>query len=93
MKDLATAKAFALPTTALRWRVTSDSNGLHVSYVTSAGTTAVAGTYAGPIQVSGGSVVRVRFSSGAGRDYRSSVRVLRSGTSSLRSIAVMPMSS
>jgi SpoIID/LytB domain protein len=93
MKDLATAKAFALPTTALRWRVTSDSNGLHVSYVTSAGTTAVAGTYAGPIQVSGGSVVRVRFSSGAGRDYRSSVRVLRSGTSSLRSIAVMPMES
>jgi SpoIID/LytB domain protein len=93
MKDLATAKTFSLPTTALRWRVTSDSNGLHVSYVTSAGTTSVAGTYAGPIQVSGGSVVRVRFSSRAGRDYRNAVRVLRSGTSSLRSIAVMPMES
>lgn len=93
MKDLATAKTFALPTTALRWRVTSDSSGLHVSYVTSAGTTSVAGTYAGPIQVSGGSVVRVRFSSGAGRDYRNAVRVLRNGTSSLLSLAVMPMES
>jgi SpoIID/LytB domain protein len=93
MKDLATAKTFALPTTALRWRVTSDSNGLHVSYVTSAGTTSVSGTYAGPIQVSGGTYVRVRFSSGFGKDYRSAVRVLRSGASSLRSIAVMPMES
>ncbi|HUR14129.1 MAG TPA: SpoIID/LytB domain-containing protein [Mycobacteriales bacterium] len=93
MKDLGSGRTFTLPTSALRWRVTSDGNGLHVSYVTSAGTTSVSGTYAGPIQVSGGSFVRVRFSSGQGRDYRNAVRVLRSGTSSLRSLAVMPMES
>jgi SpoIID/LytB domain protein len=93
MKDLATAKTFTLPTTALRWRVASDSAGLHVAYVDGSGTHGVSGTYAGPLQVSGGSFVRVRFSNGQGRDYRTSVRVLRSGTSSLRSVAVMPMES
>jgi SpoIID/LytB domain protein len=93
MKDLASGKAFALPTTALRWRVVSDSAGLHVAYVNSTGTHGISGAYQGPIQVSGGSFVRVRFSNGQGRDYRTSVRVLRTGTASLRSIAVMPMES
>jgi len=93
MRDLATATNIPVPTSALRWRVTSDSTGLHASYVTSAGTTAINKTYAGPIQVSGGTFVRVRYSSGFGKDYRVSVRVLRSGTAALKSIAVMPMES
>ena len=91
MKDLKTAATIAVPTTATRWIVTSDSAGLHVSYISSGVTHAVSGTYQGPIQVSGGSVVRVRTSSGFGKDYRTSVRVLRYSTASLRSIAVMPM--
>src|SRR5437899_947433 len=53
----------------------------------------VAEVYAGPLQVSGGTFVRVGFSTGQGKDYRNAVRVLRSGSSSLRSIAVMPMES
>ncbi|MDP9181969.1 MAG: SpoIID/LytB domain-containing protein [Actinomycetota bacterium] len=93
MRDLATATNIPLSTSVLYWRVTSNSSGLHVAYVNSTGTHPVAGTYAGPLQVSGGSFVRVRFSNGQGKDYRTSVRVLRSGTSSLRSIAVMPMES
>jgi SpoIID/LytB domain protein len=93
MRDLATSTTVPVPTSALRWRVTSNSSGLHVAYVTSAGTTSIAKTYAGPLQVSGTSLIRARFSDGSSRDYRNAIRVLRSGTSSLQSIAVMPMES
>jgi SpoIID/LytB domain protein len=93
MRDLATSTNVAVPTTALRWRVTSDSAGLHVAYVTSAGTTAIAKTYAGPLQVSGTSFIRARFSDGSSRDYRNAIRVIRTGTSTLMSAAVMPMES
>jgi SpoIID/LytB domain protein len=86
-------KKIAVPTTASTWRVTSDSAGLHVSYVTSGGTTKLAPTYAGPIEVYGTTFIRIRHSDGSSRDYRSRVRVQRSGTSSLTSIAIMPMES
>ncbi len=93
MRDLATGKDLAVPTTATLWRITSDSNGLHVSYVTSAGTTKLTPTYAGPLQVTGTTFIRVRFSDGSSRDYRNAVNVKRSGTASLASIAIMPMES
>lgn len=93
MKDLATGAGLPVPTSAQLWRVVSDSAGLHVQYDTSAGTTRLSGTYDGPIQVSGTTFVRVRLKDGTSRDYRTSVRVLRSGTSSLMSLAVMSMES
>ena len=92
MKNLATGGTVAMPTTAKLWRVVSTSSGLRAQYDTSAGTTTV-GTYEGPLQVSGTTFVRVRLKDGTSRDYRTSVRVLRSGTDSLLSIAVMSMES
>jgi peptidoglycan hydrolase-like amidase len=94
MKDLSTgATVSSLPTSALRWRVKSDSSGLRVQYDTSSGTTTLSRTYAGPLQVSGTTYIRVRASNGTSRDYRTSVRVLRYGSASLESIAVMSMES
>jgi SpoIID/LytB domain protein len=93
MRDLATSTNVPVPTSAQRWRVTSNSAGLHVAYVTSAGTTSIAKTYAGPLQVAGTSFIRARFSDGSSRDYRNNIRVLRSGSSSLQSIAIMSMES
>jgi len=92
MENLATGATLSMPTTATLWRVVSTSSGLRAQYDTSAGTTTV-GTFEGPLQVSGTTFVRVRLKDGTSRDYRTSVRVLRSGTSSLLSLAVMSMES
>lgn len=91
MKDLATGATVPVPTSAALWRVVSDSAGLHVQYDTSAGTTRLSRTYEGPLTVSGTTFIRARLKDGTSRDYRTSVRVLRSGTSSLMSLAVMSM--
>ncbi|HUR52376.1 MAG TPA: SpoIID/LytB domain-containing protein, partial [Mycobacteriales bacterium] len=93
LRDMVSGKNVAVPTTAKIWRVASTSTGLHVSYVTSTATVKIATTYAGPLQAGGTTFIRIRHSDGATRDYRNAVQVRRSGTSSLQSIAIMPMES
>jgi SpoIID/LytB domain protein len=93
MRDAASGKVLSLPTTARIWRVVADSAGLHVSYVTSAGTTKLATTYAGPLEVSGTTFIRLRRSDGTSRDYRNMVRIRRTGSNTIQSIAVMRMES
>lgn len=93
--DLATRTEQELPTGPTRWRVTVDSTGLHVQSLT--GTTwspyALGGgtTHGGPIRFSGPTFVRVAYPNGTSRDYRGGVQAVKTATTSLASVVVLPM--
>lgn len=93
--DLATGTRQTLPSGPTRWRVTVDSAGLHVQSLT--GTTwspyALGGgtTHGGPIRFGGPTFVRVDYANGTSRDYRGVVQAVKTGTTALSSVVVLPL--
>lgn len=92
--DLATNTKIPLTAQTTLWRVTVDSAGLHLSYITAAGTpSGLSKGYAGPLRLTGCTFVRAIMSDGSGRDYRNAIQVVKLSSTSLLSDAVMPMES
>ena len=94
--DLATGAKATLPAGPTRWRTTTDTAGLHLqSYsagwhpYTLGGTT----TFAGPIEFGGTSYVRLALPDGSSRDYRGSMRSVRTSATTVASINVLSMES
>lgn len=91
--DLASGTKVPLSTTPSRWRVTVDSAGYHLSSLSSAGWSAPGKAFTGPLQLQGPTFVRLAFPDGSSRDYRGAVRAVRTGTTTVQPLAVMPMES
>lgn len=102
--DLATGATEQLPSGPTRWRATVDSAGLHLQSLTgstwsayaigsgaSPATTTPPPAYAGPLQFSGPTFVRVAFPDGTSRDYRGSVRAVRTSATALQTLDVLSL--
>ncbi len=93
--DLTTGATAVLPAGPSRWRVVVDAAGLHLQART--GTTwapyALAGatTLPGPVRFGGPEVVRVAFANGTSRDYRGTVRAVRTSATALQTVVVLPL--
>ncbi|MCU1596095.1 MAG: hypothetical protein JWO12_3487, partial [Frankiales bacterium] len=94
--DLATGSVATLPAGPTRWRTTTDSAGLHLQSYSSGWTPFTLNgktTFAGPIQFGGASTVRLAFADGTSRDYRDSMRSVRTSATTVQSINVLSMES
>jgi SpoIID/LytB domain protein len=91
--DVATKAKITLSSTPTRWRVTVDSAGYHLSGLSGSTWTKLAPTWTGPLQLQGPTFVRLAFPGGVSRDYRGAIRSVRTGTTTVDSLAVMPMES
>ena len=94
--DTAANVTATLPAGPTRWRTTTDSTGLHLqSYSGSWRAYALAGksTFAGPVQFSGPSVVRLQLPDGTSRDYRGALRSVRKSATSVQTVNVVSMES
>ncbi|MGZ6792435.1 MAG: SpoIID/LytB domain-containing protein [Mycobacteriales bacterium] len=96
--DAATGAALTLPGGYDRWRTTVDSAGLHLQGHTSAGwsgSVAISGktAFAGPLQYSGPTFVRVAFPDGTSRDYRGVVKAVRTSSTTAITVDALPMES
>ena len=93
--DLATGTKQTLPSGPSRWRVTVDGAGLHVQSLTGATWSpyALGGgtTHGGPIRFGGPTFVRVDYANGTSRDYRGVVQAVKTGTTALASVVVLPL--
>lgn len=93
-RDLATGARYALPTAPARWRITVDSAGLRLEHFSSDAwrrwTAPDAKTsWAGPLQLEGVSPLRVLFADGSARDYRGTIRGVRTSSTSLQTVNVL----
>ena len=93
--DLSTGTSQLLPTGPTRWRAVVDADGLHVQGLAGSTWTEYAlggGTsHGGPIRFSSPGVVRLAYPNGSSRDYRGAVQAVRTGTTSLQSVVVLPL--
>ena len=96
--DLATGETATLPEGPARWRATVDSTGLRLASLTgttwttraiTAGSTTT--SYAGPLRFSGPTFVRVAFPDGTSRDYRGAVHAVKTGSTTLQTLDVLPL--
>ncbi|HVF20098.1 MAG TPA: SpoIID/LytB domain-containing protein [Mycobacteriales bacterium] len=90
-RDLATGAVYALPSAPARWRITVDSAGLHLEHLTGSTWARWTGTdtrtsWAGPLQFEGVSPIRVHFSDGSARDYRGTIRGVRTSSTALQTV-------
>jgi SpoIID/LytB domain protein len=87
VRDLASGKAYTLPTGPARWRIYATSTGEHVqSYTNGVWTTWSTGgtsSWTGPMQFQGASPLRLMFRDGTSRDYRGVLRAMRTGSTSI----------
>ncbi len=90
-RDLATGVRYALSGTPARWRITVDAGGLHLEHFTNStwsrwtapdGKTA----WTGPLEFDGASPLRVFFADGTARDYRGTVRGVRTSSTALQTV-------
>jgi SpoIID/LytB domain protein len=87
--DVATHAPIPLPTGS-RYRISSDSAGLHLAtYTTAWGPPGKA--YAGPVRFLSSTWVRLAFPDGTSHAYRQAVEAVKTGTTTLQSVAVMSM--
>jgi stage II sporulation protein D len=95
--DLATGAKATLPTGVERWRSVVDSAGLHVQNYASGAwhNWALLGrsTLAGPVQFGGPTFVRVIFPNSSSRDYRGTVRSVKTSNTTVGTVNVLPMES
>lgn len=93
--DLATGAWVALPAGPARWRVVGDAYGLHLQRLDGAAWTTVAlggqTSLAGPVSFGAPGLVRLRYPDGSARDYRGTVRAVRTGTTSVASVDVLDL--
>lgn len=92
--DLASGAKYALPTGPAKYRITTDSAGMHVQSYTTAWTTWSTGgksTWTGPLQFEGVTPLRLYFSDGSSRDYRGVLRGVKTGTTSLNVVNVLDL--
>jgi len=92
--DLAAGTRYALSGAPARWRITVDASGLHLEHFTNStwyrwtapdGKTA----WSGPLQFEGPTPLRVLFADGTARDYRGTVRGVRTSSTALQTINVL----
>jgi SpoIID/LytB domain protein len=95
--DLATGANAILPSGVDRWRSVTDSAGLHVQSLSGgtwhAFTLGGATVHTGPLDFSGSTYVRVLLPDNSSRDYRGTIRSVRTSGSSVQSLNVLPMES
>jgi len=93
--DLATGASAVLPAGPTRWRVVVDAGGLSLQSRTGATWTpyALGGAtaLAGPVRFGGRELVRVAFPNGTSRDYRGTVRAVRTSATRLQTVVVLPL--
>jgi peptidoglycan hydrolase-like amidase len=93
--DLTTGATAVLPAGPGRWRVVVDAAGLQLQSRTGATWTpyALGGALSlpGPVRFSGPELVRVAYANGTSRDYRGTVRAVRTSASSLQTVVVLPL--
>ena len=90
--DVATGATAVLPTGPDAWRVTVDAQGMQLSSRTGGAWSPFALTatpMVGPVRFSGLTFHRVLFPDGSARDYRGAVQAVRTGATSLESVAEM----
>ncbi|HVE63923.1 MAG TPA: SpoIID/LytB domain-containing protein [Mycobacteriales bacterium] len=92
--DLATGARYPLPGAPARWRITVDAAGLHLEHFTDSTWqrwTAPDGksVWSGPLQFDGLSPLRVLFADGTARDYRGTVRGVRTSSTALQTVNVL----
>ena len=90
-RDLASGVRYPLSTAPTRWRISVDAGGLHLEHFSSAAWrrwTAPDGrtAWTGPLQFEGVSPLRVYFSDGTARDYRGTIRGVRTSSTALQTV-------
>ncbi len=95
-RDLATGAVYPLPSTPTRWRITVDAAGLHLDHQTAGSWTRWTATdtktaWAGPLQFEGVSPIRVHFNDGTARDYRGTVRGVRTSSTALQTVNALSL--
>jgi SpoIID/LytB domain protein len=93
--DLTTGASAVLPAGPSRWRVVVDAAGLHLQSRTGTAWTPYAlggtATLPGPVRFGGPEVVRVAYANGTSRDYRGTVRAVRTSATALQTVVVLPL--
>jgi len=90
-RDLATGTVYVLPSAPSRWRITVDPVGLHLEHLTASTwtrwtATDMKTTWAGPLQFEGASPIRVYFADGSARDFRGTIRGVRTSSTALQTV-------
>jgi SpoIID/LytB domain protein len=95
VRDLATGATYTLPSGPTRWRIVADSAGMHVqsysgSWAKWTSSTAKS-SWTGPMEFRGVTPIRVYFTDGSAREYRGTMRAVRTGTASINVVNVLSM--
>ncbi|MDQ1712348.1 MAG: stage sporulation protein [Frankiaceae bacterium] len=94
VRDLATNTRYALPAGPTRWRVVADSAGQHVQSYGSAWShwsTGGKSAFTGPLQFEGPAANRLYLPDGTARDYRGTLRAVRTGTATINVVNVLDL--
>ena len=94
VKDVATGARYVLPSGPTRWRVVQTSAGQQVQSYSSGWTTWSTGgksAWTGPMQFEGATPLRVHFPDGSAREYRGTMRAVRTGTSTVNVVNVLSL--
>ncbi|MET1049409.1 MAG: SpoIID/LytB domain-containing protein, partial [Acidimicrobiales bacterium] len=95
-RDVSSGQSQVLPA-ASRYLVQADANGMYLGYWTGAAWSPIffggSRGVVGPIEVTGASGIAMydRSMSGAGTQYRGMVRLLRSGSSAVQAVNILPL--
>jgi SpoIID/LytB domain protein len=95
VRDLASNATYTLPAGPSRWRIYADSAGEHVQSYTTSWTTWTSSTgkssWTGPMEFRGATPLRLYFADGSAREYRGTIRAVRTGTTSVNVVNVLTM--
>ena len=94
LRDRATNAVYTLPAGAEKWRVLQTSAGQQVQrYVGgwSAWSTGGKSAWTGPLQFEGVTPLRLHFSNGTAREYRGTLRAVRTGTTTIDVVNVLDL--